>query len=261
MRVTVCQLRNDPDGLEADWAALGQHAKSESSDLILLPEMAFAPWPFWRPAFDSQIWDESVAAHAAWEGRLQDLAPARVLFTRPMNIEHSRFNVGQLWQTHKGSKECHRKRYLPDEAGFWEASWYDRGDDRFDAFQCGAASAGMLICTEIWFMEHARHYGQAGVHILVTPRATERDTRDKWLAGGRAAAVIAGAYGLSSNLVNDYPATDDGGASLGGQGWIVDPDGAVLALTDTSSAFVTVEVDLAVAERAKSSYPRYVRAG
>jgi len=52
-------------------------------------------------------------------------------------------------------------------------------------------------------MERARAYGKVGVHLIVNPRATERSTLDKWLTGGRAAAVIAGAFCLSSNRVTD----------------------------------------------------------
>jgi len=47
-------------------------------------------------------------------------------------------------------------------------------------------------------------------------------------------------------------------ADLGGQGWIVGPDGQVLGLTSRERAFVTVEIDLREAERAKQTYPRYV---
>ena len=79
----------------------------------------------------------------------------------------------------------------------------------------------MQICTELWFMEHARAYGQGGVHLLAVPRATPRETLDKWLAGGRAAAIVSGAFTLSSNSAS-RPADI---ANLGGQGWIVGPDG------------------------------------
>ncbi len=34
MKVTVCELRNDPHGLELDWKALVEHVKSEKSDLV-----------------------------------------------------------------------------------------------------------------------------------------------------------------------------------------------------------------------------------
>jgi len=41
MRAAVCQLRNDPAGLEQDRPAPVEHVKAANSDLVLLPEMAF----------------------------------------------------------------------------------------------------------------------------------------------------------------------------------------------------------------------------
>jgi N-carbamoylputrescine amidase len=103
-------------------------------------------------------------------------------------------------------------------------------------------------------MRHARAYGEAGVHLIVNPRATERSTLYKWLVGVRAAAVIAGAFCLSSNRVSDQ----EHSVTFGGQGWIVGPDGEVLGLTFPERPFVTIEIDLNEAEQAKSTYPRNV---
>ena len=253
MKVTVCQLRNDPDGLTADWEALVAHVQAAGSHLVLLPEMPFYPWPFRRQAFDPNAWKAAVAAHDRWQARFPELAPAVVAGSRPVD-DVGRYNEGFLWGD-GAYRAIHRKVYLPDEDGFWEASWYDRGVASFQAVTAGPARAGFLICTELWFMRHARAYGQAGVHLLLTPRATERRTVDKWLAGGRAAAVISGAYSLSSNRVGDRKRPAD----LGGRGWIVDPDGEVLAITTGEQPFVTVDVDLAHADHAKETYPRYVR--
>jgi N-carbamoylputrescine amidase len=258
MKVTVCQLRNDADGLEADWQNLVAHVREEDSGLVLLPEMPFYPWLFWRQEYDPNIWNRAVGLHDSWIKQLKDLAPAIVVGTRPLNVGQYRYNEGFSWDGERGIREVHSKYYLPNETGFWEASWYEQGGGRFNPAVCGALTIGMLICTEMWFMHRAREYGQAGVHLLVTPRATEPATAEKWLAGGRAAAVIAGAYGLSSCLINDRPESDESGSSLGGRGWIVGPEGEVLAETTVAEPFVTVEIDPALAEAAKSTYPRYI---
>jgi N-carbamoylputrescine amidase len=109
-----------------------------------------------------------------------------------------------------------------------------------------------MICTEIWSMGHAQRYGKAGAHALLTPRATSRDTVEKWLTAGRVAAIVSGAYSLSSNRV--APAD---GPDLGGGGWVVGPDGEVLALTTPDHPFATVAIDPERAERARVTYPRY----
>ena len=71
---------------------------------------------------------------------------------------------------------------------------------------------------------------------------------------GSLAAVCAGAYCLSSNLWNPPGSSAD----CGGLGWIVSPDGDILAQTDPDAPFATIEVDLEYARRSKTTYPRYV---
>jgi N-carbamoylputrescine amidase len=254
LRVTVCELSNDPVELERDWAGLTAHVRSVSSDLVVLPEMPFAPWFAVTRRFEPDVWQAAVAAHDAWMERLADLAPAAVIGSRPAHVGDRRLNQGFAWDRQASYCPVHTKYYLPDEAGFWEASWYSRGDGDFTPFQSGGVRAGMLICTDLWFLDRARAYGQAGVHLLAVPRATPRETLEKWLVGGRAAAVVTGAFVVSSNRVSRV----DEVANLGGQGWVVGPDGDTLGLTSRQQPCVTVTLDLTEAERAKRTYPRYV---
>jgi len=92
------------------------------------------------------------------------------------------------------------------------------------------------------------------VHLIVSPRATETASLDMFLAGARVAALVSGCFVLSSNRVGNTP----GEATFGGQGWVVGPDGDVLALTSAEHPFVTVAIDLGAADQAKSTYPRDV---
>ena len=144
---------------------------------------------------------------------------------------------------------------MPNEEGYWEASWYERGDGDFEPIQAGSALLGFVICTDIWFFQHSRSYGKKGVHLIACPRATPRSTLDKWLVGGRATAVVSGAFVLSSNRVS----REGEEADLGGQGWILGPNGKVLGLTSDERPFLTLELDLKKADLAKQTYPRYVR--
>src|SRR5262245_9032007 len=254
MKVTVCQLHDDPAGLEGDWAGLVAHVKAEQSNLVLLPEMPFSPWFATSRRFEPAVWAAAVAAHTAWEARLRDLAPALVIATRPLDFGDERYNEGFVWDAEMGIRGVHAKTFLPDEEGVWEASWYQRAPPEFTPMQVSHAQVGFLICTELWYFEQARLYGLEGVHLLVTPRLTGGATLDKWLVGGRAAAIAAGAFGLSSNRF-------DTSGAYGGQGWVVGPDGEVLGLTRESEPFVSVRIDLDAADRAKSTYPRYAISG
>jgi N-carbamoylputrescine amidase len=251
MNVTVCELNDDPVAFAEDWQALAAHVKAERSQLVVLPEMPFAPWFALSPRYDAAVWQAAVSAHEAGLGRLEQLAPAIVISTRPVTSAGKRLNEGFVWDQASGYRVAHHKYYLPDEDGFWEASWYNRGDGSFAPVQSGRAKIGFLICTEQWFMERGRFYGKQGVHLIVTPRATGKPTVEKWLMGGRAVAVVSGAFSLSSNR---FSSSED----LGGQGWVVGPDGQVLGVTSRQQPFLTVSIDLAEAERAKKTYPRYV---
>jgi len=81
--------------------------------------------------------------------------------------------------------------------------------------------------------------------------AAPRFVQESFGPGGRAAAVVSGAYSLSSNRASE---TQD----YGGRGWVVSPEGEVLASTSPTEPFATVDIDLALAEQAKYTYPRYV---
>ncbi len=225
-----------------------EHAGSNDSELVLLPEMPFFPWIASSDQVDSEMWATAVAAHDSWIPRFVELKPAVVLSSRPTG---GRRNEGFVWEgSYRG---VHDKYYLPEEEGFWEATWYERGEAEFRSAPAGPSQVGFAICTELWFTEHARAYARQGANILACPRATERSTVDKWLAGGRAAAVMSGAFCISSNRSGE-----GSGIQWGGSGWIIDPDGQVLGVTSTDVPFITLELDLEQAEFAKSTYPRYV---
>ncbi len=175
--------------------------------------------------------------------------------TRPIVRENGSFrNAAYLWTASTGAQPVHEKYHLPDEDGYWEHSWYDRGEKRFEICRCLGMRIGVQICTEMRFFEWARHYAASRADLLCVPRATPHGSLGKWLAGGQAAAVCAGAYCLSSNLW--YPVGDT--ADCGGMGWVISPEGDVLAETGEDLPFATVEVDLSAARRSKHTYPRYV---
>lgn len=255
MKVTVCELPNEPAALESGWRELAAHVRAGQSDLVVLPEMPFHPWVGHSRNPSEEAWLEAVRAHEQWIPRLDELAPALVVSTRPVVSRGVRLNAGYIREPGGEARTAHTKYYLPDEAGFWEASWYDRGDGDFSVLKTSRGNIGFLICTELWFNHHARDYAAQGIQLLVCPRATPRLSADKWVAGGRTAAVVSGAFCLSSNLAGTTPQ----GGDYAGTGWVIEPEeGGILGLTDSDQPFLTVEIDLEAADSAKRSYPRYV---
>ncbi|MCP3976762.1 MAG: carbon-nitrogen hydrolase family protein [bacterium] len=252
MRVTVTQFSDGTP--EDEWTRLIEHVAEIRPDLVVLGEMPFDRWLAASDAVDENDWAAAVARHEEWMARLGELGGAAVAASRPISHGGTPHNEGFTWTARGGPSATHIKYYLPDEPGFWEASWYRRSPQRsFHSASIARATCGFMLCTDMWFTEHARSYAAQGVELLLVPRATPAATGAKWLAGGRAAAVMAGAFCLSSNRQGSAE-----GVLFGGSGWVIDPEGNVLAVTTAEDPHVTVEIDLAEARAAKKTYPRYV---
>lgn len=255
MKVTVCELSNDLASMDTQWQALIAHTHAEESEFVLLPEMPFYEWLPASRVVDPNEWNRSVAAHDRWAARFEELRATTIVGTRPIVDAGTRYNAGFVWSTEHGEQHVHEKHYLPDEEGFWEATWYARGRTDFPPCRLSDVTLGFAICTELWFFQHARAYGKQGVQMLACPRATPRGTVEKWIAGGRVAAVVSGAYCLSSNFTGDAKIVDQ----WAGSGWIIEPEeGRVLGTTCPEAPFLTLDIDIAAADAAKRTYPRYV---
>ncbi len=248
MRVTVCELPHEPEALATAWADLCRHTSRHRSELVLLPEFAMVD-PVWEAdAFDSHRWTAAMAQGDAALERLSELQASHVVGTGPASIGGRPFNQAFRWSATTGFTALRCKSYLPSEPGGWEGRWFDRGGVDFPAFQAGELSFGINICTELWALETYAAYAGRGVQAILAPRATAAATTARWLSVGAVAAVRSGAFSLSSNRV-------DPTGACGGVGWIIAPDGDVLATTTREVPFATVDIDLTAPAAARRGYP------
>jgi N-carbamoylputrescine amidase len=204
--------------------------------------------------FDPIRWAALVTRSEAWGQRLSELGAVYVVGTRPVSLDGRRYNQGYIWSQAGGLTPLRRKFFLPDEPGGREALWFDRGDPAFPAYHAGALTFGLNICTELWALETYGTYAEEGVQVILSPRATAATTAAKWRSVGVVAAVRSGAFSLSSNRV------DPTGAG-GGGGWIISPQGQILATTSPGSPFVTIDIDLDHSATARLGYPCSVFTG
>jgi N-carbamoylputrescine amidase len=255
MKLTVCEFSDDPSALSQDWKAMAPYVYNQRSDLVLLPEMPACPWFGAEAHFDEKRWQYALQDHDQLVRELNSLAPAAVLATRPLEQNQKRLNEAFVWTEMLGYQPVHHKTYFPDEPGFFEAKWFHPTPHDFTPFDLGNIKIGFLICTELIFNEWARHYGRQGVHIIAVPRATEKASVERWLLALRMAAIVSGAFVISSNHVGLGPS----GVNFGGAGAIISPEGEVLGVTSFAEPFITIAVNLQEAEAAKKNYPRYVR--
>lgn len=256
MKVTVCELSNDWINSRTEQEALVNHLEANRSELLLLPEMPFYSWLAGTGQADPGLWEKAVRSHENWIDRLSDFNVPVIAGTRPVLRNGTPHNEAFIWTRDTGCQGIHEKYYLPDEEGFWEATWYRRGDGSFSLGRVNGMTIGFLICTELWFSKHAWEYGKQGIHLLLCPRATPTASTGTWVAGGRTAANVSGAYCLSSNF-NGVNTPD---INFGGTGWIIEPEeGNILGRTSGNVPFITLDIDISAAENAKQTYPRYVR--
>ena len=156
MRVTVCELSNTRHSLESQWVDLVDHCRQHRSELVVLPEMPFSPWLAKSDVADQSSWMSAVIEHESWRKAYVNLLPAAVLCADPIVDNGVNYNEAYVWSAIGGYQAAHRKYYLPDESGFWEAHWYERGPKEFVAQDIAETRVGFLLCTEMWFTEHAR---------------------------------------------------------------------------------------------------------
>jgi predicted amidohydrolase len=240
MKVTVCELSDKEDDFIVDWNNLIIHLDQNKPDLLLLPEMPFSKW----------IAEE-------WITKMEQLNVRQIVYSRPIIVGDKFFNTAFLFEKGKGHFKIHTKSFFPEEPFFWEETWYDHEEVKtFELLTSDEIKIGVLLCTEMWFMEYARHYGREGIDILLCPRATGLNSVDQWIKCGQTLAVISGAYCMSSNKSG----RGDGEFQFGGNGWIAEPmTGNLLGITSSHEKFLTSEIDISKSRKAKGAYPLYVK--
>ncbi len=256
MKLTVCELSDNPKQLEKDWEKLGAHCHSHATDLLLLPEMPFYPWLAHQPTVDHAQKIEAEKAHEDWIKRFEELGDVIVAYSKPWNKGERFYNSAFVWSQGTGHQKVHTKYFFPEEEDFYEDTWFDREPLNFELVEIAGIKIGFLLCTEIWFTQYARKYGQEGIDLLLCPRATGKSSVAQWVRCGQTLSVISGAYCLSAN--RSGIGKDE--FEWGGTGWITQPgDGTLLGTTSEDSPFLTLEIDLVKSKEAKKGYPLNVR--
>ena len=256
MKVTVCQLNNDPIKVEQEWKQLVSHCKLNKSELLLLPEMPFYAWIANKPAANKADKIKAVEAHERWLQRIENLEDTIVAYTKPIIRDGGFYNTAYIWTKEAGHQKVHTKYFFPEEEGFYEGTWFDREPKNFELIEVNGLKIGFLLCTEIWFTQHTRKYGLEGMDLLLCPRATGASSTEQWIRCGQTSSVIGGAYCLSSNRSG----VGEDNFNWGGTGWICQPmDGGLLGRTSNELPFLTVDIDVEKSKQAKNNYPLYVK--
>lgn len=254
VRVAACEAQAGMLPESEDWQLLARRVRWAKPDIVLLNEMPFGPWISAGKEPDPVLVRSSCALHEQGLALLQELGAPVVLGTRPIKCDGRLVNEAFVWSEASAIQGVHTKQYFPNEAGYYEARWFEAGERHFRVAQAGGLGVGFLICTEVMFNEHARHYGRQGAHLIAVPRAVGGGSLARWLTAIRMAAIVSGCYVLSSNRSG----VDATGQRFGGRGWIVEPSGEMVAQTSSASPVVCYEIDLNSVSGAQREYPCYV---
>jgi N-carbamoylputrescine amidase len=255
--VAVSELPAELLAGSTQWTSLCDAVAQEAPDLLLLNEMPFGPWISSRSHFDEATWQHSLQRHEEGLARIEELGARAVAGSRPQSLSGRRVNEAFVWTRGTGLRGVHTKQYFPNEEGYYEARWFEAGTRHFAPTAVAGLSSAFLICTELMFNEHARHCGRAGADVLLVPRAVGGASLGRWLVAARMAAIVSGAYVLSSNRAG----ADSRGQVFGGSGWIIDPSGDVVAMTSAAAPLAVRRIDLTAVRNAKAGYPCYVEEG
>ena len=241
-----------PDEISSHvWEGLIKHVEENSSEIITLNEMPLVKWHWGVPSVDVQVAIDAANLHEERMTMIGKLG-CKVITSKPIHENNKLYNEAFLWDGEY--KPVHTKHFFPEEPGFFEDSWFSRKPPTFDAFDVCGVKTGVMLCTEMWFDEHARLYGKDDVQLIAGPRATETGGLERWKVAFRHISLVSGAFTVTSNRVGVTPTND-----FCGYGCIVDPNGTIIAHTSREEPFITRDLDFSLADEAKKTYPRYVR--
>lgn len=253
MKVSVCQLPNNLSPEHPAWRDLVRRIERERPDIAVLNEMPLGAWIASETTFCDDTAAASIASHESGMQALRRL-PAAVICSRPIRGKQKLANEAFLLAD-GAYRPLHHKHYFPQEAGFFEETWFAPELPGFDVAEYCGIRIGVLLCTELLFTEWARHYRRQGAHLIVSPRASGASMRH-WHAAARLAAIVSGCYVLSSNRVSNG---DDTGPQFGGRGFIYSPTGDLLGETSAAMPLLCANIELSLVADAQRQYPCYVR--
>lgn len=248
----VPELFHDQDGDRRLRDRLGQ-ARARGASLALLPELPLNRWiGASRSPRDEDAEEPGGPRHRSLAGAAREAGVAVLggAIVRDSGTGR-RHNTALLFDAAGRLVHTCRKLHLPEEAGFWETSHYQPGDDPPEVTAALGLPLGVQICSDVNRPEGTHLLGALGAEAILCPRATESRTWPRWRTVLQAGAITTCAWILTVNR----PRPEEG-VPLGGPSAVFAPDGAVVR--ETSEPLALVTIDSARVEAARQDYPGYM---
>jgi N-carbamoylputrescine amidase len=229
------------------------HARGRGADLAVLPELPLNAWsPATKTPRDSDAEPPGGPRHQALSRAAREAAIAVVGGAIVRDPETSRrHNTGLVFDKTGHLISSYRKLHLPEEEGFWETHHYEPGDELPPVVDSLPLRIALQICSDVNRPEVSHLLGAMGAEAIISPRATEAATFERWRTVFIANALTSGAYVLSVARPRE-----EFGVAFGGPSFAVAPTGEVLV--ETTDAVALVRLDRAVVQEARRRYPGYL---
>lgn len=237
---------------DSRWSELRKSVTAAHPDILITNELPFGPWIAENASFCERDAQSSLRAHEEGLRGLIELHVPAIISSRP--VWSGKRLANEAFVLERGAvRPLHRKQYFPNEPGWYESEWYAADSSGFEVAEVLGIKVGVLLCTEAMFNEHARAYGKEGASLIVIPRASGADIQS-WQIAGAMAALVSGAYVVSSNRVGQSYR----GTQFGGGGFAYAPQGRLLSATSSARPVQVFELDVKMCESAQRNYPCYV---
>lgn len=243
MRVSLLQLRLDPEPPAERLARVLDLVAGEDADLVILPELWLSG------AFDTPM---ALATAEPLDGpTFASLALGRYLHAGSLAeaTDGRPYNTSVVVGPSGAAEAVYRKIHL---FGF------DGGEA--DAFSAGSEPVvwaspwgrlGLATCYDLRFPELFRALVDQGAEGFLIPTGWPAKRIARWDLLAQARAVENQAWVLGVNAVGTHA-----GVTMGGRSVVISPKGEVLARgSDDSEEILRVEVDLAAAAEWRSEFP------
>jgi len=239
---------------------LMDRAKARGADLIIYPELAlttFFPRWYYADRSEADVWFETAMPNAAVRPLFERAVANRMAMSfgyAELTPDGRHFNTAILADAAGKIVGKYRKVHLPGHAEFdaqrshqhLEKRYFEPGDLGFPVWRSMGGILGMCICNDRRWPETYRVMGLQGVEMIVLGFNTPALNAQKGSEGAaqrifhHKLSVQAGAYQNSTWVVAVAKAGVEDGHALFGASLIVNPDGEIVAESQTEADEVIV---------------------
>ena len=223
-------------------------AKSQGADVICFPEFFSYPWFPYSKNKDLSMFDNDITISHSIE--LARKLCVYLVISYYEIASGRQYNTALLIDPNGKIIGKYRKNHRPDLPYFYETSWYSQGDLGLPVFETEIGKIGILICSDIMFLQNAQIMSRQGAELIFNPRCVVKMGNYRWQKMLIANAIVSGCYVFSANRTGSYHDMQFDGHSM-----IIEPGGMIISESEYLEDILIADYDLQKVKEAQSKYP------